>query len=572
MRDSLTRLFLRFRDRHDGRALAKLFDRLAPELLGVAVHLIDDPWTAEDLVQTTFLVAIEHPERFDAERSVRPWLFGILIRQAARAHRRIARTPDPSLLAGREAEDPAVRASRAELPAAVLTALERCRPGEREVLGPYLLEGRKLSEIAASLGRSPGTVRMQLHRGLERLRRGLPAGFAVGVLAQFSNRGLAATRGRVLKAAGVSPSVLTSAGLGGLLATNKVIVIGVVLAAACTLPAVLHQPSTVDRVPASAEGSTRPVSEASSSGNGMNQPPLDRMRVSQGDPGNHSEFSSKQPAVSTENDGARMALQKVDECLKGFDPDEVHSTLECLMALDLGSIDSESLANWLCETPASRHEVQLVGNVRVSQLRPAEVFRYIREVQDTCDKYQETGLTVSSIGFGRLRSETWYRELLGTLDQSSLLPENGSDAVIQAAEYFVQEGELRAIKLLEDIGRGVLGGSSDQMYRAAVISIVHMEWAQSKLDYLMSISGQREGSNDRAGNLFGHYLPNGSCFVRGDPKPALRALLDVLHDPRFAKSCAYQMREFVGRDAPQGDGGLWQQVLETAESIRQYGS
>ena len=45
MRDSLTRLFLKFRDRHDGRALAKLFNRLAPELLGVAVHLIDDPWT-----------------------------------------------------------------------------------------------------------------------------------------------------------------------------------------------------------------------------------------------------------------------------------------------------------------------------------------------------------------------------------------------------------------------------------------------------------------------------------------------------------------------------------------------
>jgi RNA polymerase sigma-70 factor (ECF subfamily) len=70
MRDRLTRLFLRFRERRDGRALARLFDRLAPELLGVAVHLIDDPFGAEDLVQETFLVAIEHAQRFDQDRSV----------------------------------------------------------------------------------------------------------------------------------------------------------------------------------------------------------------------------------------------------------------------------------------------------------------------------------------------------------------------------------------------------------------------------------------------------------------------------------------------------------------------
>jgi hypothetical protein len=364
--------------------------------------------------------------------------------------------------------------------------------------------------------------------------------------------------------------MLTSAGIGGIVATNKIVTVGIVLAAACTLPAILHQPAAGDPGSALAENRSEPNNGASTP-DGVSEPTVGLMRVSQGEPTGQLEATPRL-VEPTENQGALAALQQIDECLKGFDPEEVRSTLDCLMALDLGSLDSKSLANWLCETPASFHEVQLVGNVRISQLPPTEVFRYIREVQDTCDKYQETGLTVSSVRFGRLRSETWYRELLGTLVQSSLLPENGSEAVIQAAEYFVEDGELRVIRLLEDIGRGALGGSSDQMHRAAVISIVHMQWAQTKLDYLMSIFGQRAGSPDRAGNLFGHYLPNGSCFVRGDPKPALRALLDVLHDPRFAKGCAFQMMEFIERDPPPGNDGLWQQALETAASIRQFGN
>jgi RNA polymerase sigma factor (sigma-70 family) len=244
MRDRLTRLFLRYRSRHDGRALARLFDLLAPELLGVAVHLLDDPWVAEDLVQETFLVAIQHADRFDSDRSVKPWLYGILVRKAAVAQRSRARTPDPERLINPTAEDPATRAANAEVPAVLEKALERCRPAERDVLRSYLLEGRPLTEIAARLERSPGTVRMQLHRGLERLRRGLPAGIAVGVVARFSNRGLAAMRGRLLEAAGVSAghsAVLSSVGIGGMMATKHLVAAGIVIASALCIPILVHQ-------------------------------------------------------------------------------------------------------------------------------------------------------------------------------------------------------------------------------------------------------------------------------------------------------------------------------------------
>jgi RNA polymerase sigma factor (sigma-70 family) len=253
MRDRLTRLFLRYRSRHDGRALARLFDLLAPELLGVAVHLLDDPWLAEDLVQETFLVAIQHADRFDSGRSVKPWLYGILVRKAALAQRSKARTPDPERLSNPTAEDPATRAANAEVPAVLEKALERCRPAERDVLRSYLLEGRPLTEIAARLERSPGTVRMQLHRGLERLRRGLPAGIAVGVVARFSNRGLAAMRGRLLEAAGTSAghsAVLASVGIGGMMATKHLVAAGIVIASALCIPILVHQLSSPPRTQA----------------------------------------------------------------------------------------------------------------------------------------------------------------------------------------------------------------------------------------------------------------------------------------------------------------------------------
>jgi hypothetical protein len=76
-------------------------------------------------------------------------MYGILIRKAARMRRSKARTPDPHKLAERVVEDPAHQIAASEVPGALLQAMERCRPAEREVLRPYLLEGRRRSEIAA---------------------------------------------------------------------------------------------------------------------------------------------------------------------------------------------------------------------------------------------------------------------------------------------------------------------------------------------------------------------------------------------------------------------------------------
>ena len=72
------RLFERFRQTGDARALAGVFDLTAPELLRVATHLVGDRATAEDLVQSTFVQVIRcaFQHAYDAERIDRPVRLG----------------------------------------------------------------------------------------------------------------------------------------------------------------------------------------------------------------------------------------------------------------------------------------------------------------------------------------------------------------------------------------------------------------------------------------------------------------------------------------------------------------
>src|SRR5262245_41201396 len=83
--------FARYRACGDSRALAAVFDAVAPELLRIALHLTQDRHAAEDLVQSTFLVAIEDRARWDQQRGVVPWLLGILANRARRHRREQAR-------------------------------------------------------------------------------------------------------------------------------------------------------------------------------------------------------------------------------------------------------------------------------------------------------------------------------------------------------------------------------------------------------------------------------------------------------------------------------------------------
>jgi len=246
---ALDRLFRRFRDRHDGAALAAVFDATSRELFEVACHLIRDPVEAEDLVQATFLAAIRHSGDYDGSSPLKGWLYGILWREGAKVRRSAAQRADPHRLADvarhevRREPEPIEGLLALEVPAAVDRALEKLPARYREVLDPLIREGRPPEDIASALHRSPGTVRSQIHRGMERLRRVLPDDFVpVSGLVGFSIRGLSKVRGEVLQAAGFSPAAAAGASalalnatIGGLVMSKGALIAG---AAALSVAAV----------------------------------------------------------------------------------------------------------------------------------------------------------------------------------------------------------------------------------------------------------------------------------------------------------------------------------------------
>lgn len=233
---SVDHAFARFCDRGDPQALATVFDLVAPGLLRVALHLTGDPHTAEDLVQETFLAAIETRATFMTGEDVEAWLLGILrnrARRTWRAREAGARVPRPTSTAG---GDPLTATLASELTAEVDAAIQQLPQTYRPVLRLHLRHHLSASHIALALERPPGSVRTQIVRGLELLRQKLPRGLAVGAIAiGLAPRGLDAVRAHVLGAAGKAPVVAGSAAafswsmLKGS-AMQKAILVGVVAA------------------------------------------------------------------------------------------------------------------------------------------------------------------------------------------------------------------------------------------------------------------------------------------------------------------------------------------------------
>lgn len=234
------RWFARYRRCGDVQALAAVFDATAPELLRLGRHLVGAD-AAEDLVQRTFLDAVERAERYDPSRGVVPWLCGVLANHARR-HRRDARRAREAAerlarAVPRAEPDPAAAAVQAELQASVREAIRVIGEPYAEVLHLHLDEALGPRAIALRLGRRDATVRTQLARGIDRLRRRL-APTSVGAVVAGVPVSTGAMRAQVLAAATrrsatTLASPLTAAAATGWIGvlTMKKLLLGVALVA-----------------------------------------------------------------------------------------------------------------------------------------------------------------------------------------------------------------------------------------------------------------------------------------------------------------------------------------------------
>ena len=157
-------------------ALAAIYDRYSRLIYTIALRIVGDRESAEEVTQDVFQAVWQSAGSFQPTGNFSAWLVGIARHRAidatrSRRHRARAREEllDDQRLIGRgEAGDgyadalmlrAVVRTALAELPAAQRQAIE---------LGYY--GGLTHSEIAAQLGEPVGTVKSRMRMGLLKLR------------------------------------------------------------------------------------------------------------------------------------------------------------------------------------------------------------------------------------------------------------------------------------------------------------------------------------------------------------------------------------------------------------------
>jgi RNA polymerase sigma-70 factor (ECF subfamily) len=148
-------------------AFERLYARWAPVVQGLL--LARAPRSAvDDLIQEVFLTVYRKLPSLRDPGAFPGWICTIARTRAADYHRREPATEElPETL--EDAREPT------EETVAVFAALSSLPEAYRETLTLRLVEGLTGPEIAAATGLTPGSVRVNLHRGMQLLRAALTA-------------------------------------------------------------------------------------------------------------------------------------------------------------------------------------------------------------------------------------------------------------------------------------------------------------------------------------------------------------------------------------------------------------
>ena len=142
-----------------------------------AFVIAGDAADAEEAAQDAFVKAHRALRRFRSGEPFRPWLLTIVANEARNRRRSRGRRSALALRAVAEPEmpgdDPEQAALATERRRQLLTAVERLRGDDRDVLACRFFLELSEQETAAALGIARGTVKSRTHRALTRLEEEL---------------------------------------------------------------------------------------------------------------------------------------------------------------------------------------------------------------------------------------------------------------------------------------------------------------------------------------------------------------------------------------------------------------
>lgn len=160
--------------RADRAAFATLYRRYLERVYGYCFYQLGDHHDAEDATERTFMAALRGLDGFeDLGSTFRAWLFRIARNTVANAHRtRRRRRTEPlpdSFERPAPNADPARLVALADELHEVRRAIGHMPEDRRQVILLRFVDGLSTAEVATVLERSPGAVRVLLHRALRDL-------------------------------------------------------------------------------------------------------------------------------------------------------------------------------------------------------------------------------------------------------------------------------------------------------------------------------------------------------------------------------------------------------------------
>jgi RNA polymerase sigma-70 factor (ECF subfamily) len=169
-------IFVRAAQRGDTEAFGQLYRRYARMVHGILLGRVRHV-EVEDLVQEVFLRALPRVRELRDTSRFGSWLATIARNLAIDYYRRSQTRPERPDDASDPDEQPGkFNISSNREAAEILDCIRSLPEAYRETLILRLVEGMTGPEIAAKTGLSPGSVRVNLHRGMNLLRQKLAQG------------------------------------------------------------------------------------------------------------------------------------------------------------------------------------------------------------------------------------------------------------------------------------------------------------------------------------------------------------------------------------------------------------
>lgn len=164
----------------DQTAFADLYRQTAPKLYGVALRIVRERATAEEILQDAYVSVWRHAHSYShAKSQPLTWLASI-VRNRCLDHLR-RREVDTVPLASGEDDPPLDVASEGASPLEMLLAgadakamracVDALEGGQKQAIALAFYQGLSHQELAAHLAQPLGTVKSWVRRGLERLKQ-----------------------------------------------------------------------------------------------------------------------------------------------------------------------------------------------------------------------------------------------------------------------------------------------------------------------------------------------------------------------------------------------------------------